>query len=130
MRINGQDRTGVGLVLIRFESGAPMLLENNPHLACRVALLGQPTRVRHLGSARYCAEWDVPGRVESITFGNPWPLDRRAVTALEVDGEAFDAVFNWIGDMRATAAVEVEAAAFKLAALREAALDVARRGEI
>jgi len=107
-------------VTIRFDSGPPTRLENHPHLAARVALLGAPTRVRRLGSARLVAEWDLPGRVESHVFGNPWPMDRRAVVALEVERDAFDAVRNWLIGLRCEAVRRVFEAERELKALREA----------
>jgi hypothetical protein len=127
MNVNGEERDEVGLVCIRFDSGPPTILENTPHLACRVALLGRPTRVRRLGSARFCAEWDIPGRVESLTFGNPWPMDRRNVVALEVTGAARAAVHSWIVALADAVGIEVNAAHARLAALRSALLVVATR---
>ena len=100
MKANGQDFDDVGDVLVRYDSGFPTLLQNHAHLACRVALLGQPTRVSLLGTARYRAEWDLPGRVESHTFGNPRPLDRRRVLGFMVNQSAYETVYEWIGALR------------------------------
>jgi hypothetical protein len=127
MKANGQDFDALGDVCVRFDSGPPTMLQNHPHLACRVALLGPPTRVRRLGSARFCAEWDLPGRVESLTFGNPWPMDRRNVVGLEVTGAARAAVHSWIVALADAVGIEVNAAHARLAALRSALLVVATR---
>lgn len=130
MNVNGEERNEIGLVRIHYAEGFTTVLPNHPHLACRVALLGSPTRVRLLGSARYCAEWDLPGRVESHTFGNPWPLDRRAVVHLEVCPAAFDAVMLWLMGLRFEALRKVGEAELALKALRHASTDVERRSGV
>lgn len=114
-------------VTIRFDSGPPTRLENHPSLACKVALLGTPTRVWRLGSARFRAEWDLPGRLESATFGNPWPLDRRDVTGLEVEPEAFEAVRGWIADLHEDARRDYFEAGKRMGALLGALVTATRK---
>ena len=115
MRINGQDFNGIGDVFIIYDSGPATLLQNHPHLAYRVALLGTPTRIQCVSNTRFSAEWDLPTGSEFQTFGNPWPLDRRAAIRLRVTRAATNAVLHWLGrlhreaDQRRIAAVlEIE----------------------
>ena len=115
MRINGQDFNGVGDVSIIYDSGPATLLQNHPHLACRVALLGTPTRIQRVSATRFCAVWDLPTCPKFLPFINLWPLDRRAAIRLRVTRAAVDAVLHWLGrlcreaDQRRIAAVlEIE----------------------
>lgn len=117
-------------VTIRFDSGPPTRLENHPHTACAVALLGQPTRVVRLGSARFRAEWELPGRLHAHHFSNPWPLDRREVVALEVEPDAYTAVLGWLMGLRFEALRKVGEAELALKALRHASTDVERRSGV
>lgn len=99
MKANGQDFDALGDVLVRYDSGFGTMLQNQPHLACRVALLGKPTRVTRLGSARFSVEWDLPGRVERFLMGNPYPMDKRQVLSLEVTDCAHKTTAAWLRDL-------------------------------